>query len=109
LNVTITDHGPGIPDDALELVFAPFRRLEPSRNRNTGGMGLGLTAARACFRAHGGDVILSNARDGGLRAIVTLPLLSVDENESMRRGVPMFDDDPSDPIMLPSHAAGDRP
>ncbi len=68
VQVTIIDHGPGIPTDALEAVFAPFQRLEPSRNRQTGGMGLGLTAARAGFRAHGGDVALSNEPTGGLRA-----------------------------------------
>jgi signal transduction histidine kinase len=55
-------------------VFAPFQRLEPSRNRNTGGMGLGLTSARAVFRAHGGDVTLSVAKAGGLLATVVLPL-----------------------------------
>jgi signal transduction histidine kinase len=74
VRVTIADHGPGIPTDSLETVFAPFQRLEPSRNRNTGGMGLGLTAARAVFRAHGGDVTLSIAQGGGLLATVVLPL-----------------------------------
>jgi signal transduction histidine kinase len=79
VRITITDRGPGIPTDRLDQVFAPFQRLEPSRNRNTGGMGLGLTSARAVLRAHGGDVTLSNvaapnAKDGGLRATVVLPL-----------------------------------
>jgi two-component system osmolarity sensor histidine kinase EnvZ len=74
VKVIIRDQGPGIPDEALEKVFAPFKRMEPSRNRHTGGMGLGLTAARAGFQAHGGDVTLSNARDGGLQAVVVLPL-----------------------------------
>jgi signal transduction histidine kinase len=74
VRVTITDQGPGIQADALERVFAPFQRLEPSRNRNTGGMGLGLTAARAGFGAHGGSVSLANATGGGLRATVVLPL-----------------------------------
>ncbi len=72
--VTITDRGPGIPAASLAAVFMPFRRLEPSRNRHTGGMGLGLTSARAGFRAHGGDVTLSNVIGGGLRATVVLPL-----------------------------------
>jgi signal transduction histidine kinase len=74
VRITIADHGPGIPADSLETVFAPFQRLEPSRNRNTGGMGLGLTSARAVFRAHGGDVTLSAAKAGGLLATVVLPL-----------------------------------
>jgi len=73
VTVTITDQGPGIPETALGDVFTPFQRLERSRNRNTGGMGLGLASARAGFRAHGGDVTLSNAESGGLRATVILP------------------------------------
>jgi signal transduction histidine kinase len=74
VTVTVTDKGPGLPAEALETVFAPFHRQEPSRNRNTGGMGLGLTSARACFRAHGGDITLGNSEGGGLRAVVVLPL-----------------------------------
>ncbi len=72
--VTVCDEGPGIPVNALEEVFTPFQRVDPSRNRHTGGIGLGLTAARAGFRAHGGDVILANGVDRGLRASVTLPM-----------------------------------
>jgi signal transduction histidine kinase len=72
--ITISDDGPGIPEDALEEVFAPFQRLDPSRNRQTGGIGLGLTAARAAFRAHGGDVTLTNKAGGGLQAIIRLPM-----------------------------------
>lgn len=71
--VTVSDEGPGIPDHALEDVFTPFQRVDPSRNRHTGGMGLGLTAARTGLRAHGGDVVLSNQPGGGLAATVTLP------------------------------------
>ena len=71
--VTVSDDGPGIPDHALQAVFMPFQRVDPSRNRHTGGMGLGLTAARAGLRAHGGDVVLSNRPGGGLAATVTLP------------------------------------
>ena len=66
--VVVSDQGPGIPDRALEEVFTPFQRVETSRNRLTGGIGLGLTAARAGFRAHGGDVVLANAPIQGLRA-----------------------------------------
>jgi signal transduction histidine kinase len=70
----IDDDGPGIPPAELERVFLPFHRLEASRNRATGGMGLGLSIARDILRAHGGDVVLTNRREGGLRATVTLPL-----------------------------------
>jgi len=71
--VTIDDDGPGLPEEELERVFRPFYRVEQSRSRDTGGVGLGLSVARTVFRAHGGDVVLSNRPEGGLRATVTLP------------------------------------
>ncbi|MFN4091337.1 MAG: ATP-binding protein [Brevundimonas sp.] len=72
--VLVEDEGPGLPDDELEAVFEPFRRGERSRNRETGGAGLGLTVARQAARAHGGDVVLANREGGGLAARLTLPL-----------------------------------
>ncbi|MDA4808350.1 ATP-binding protein, partial [Enterobacter hormaechei] len=51
----IKDHGPGIPQAKLDEVFQPFRRVEGSRNRQTGGFGLGLTIARNIARRSGGD------------------------------------------------------
>ncbi|WP_245838445.1 ATP-binding protein [Niveispirillum lacus] len=72
--IQVLDDGPGIPDALLERVFEPFFRLEPSRNRHTGGAGLGLASARAVARAHGGDLTLYNRPEGGLRAQATLPL-----------------------------------
>lgn len=72
--VTIEDDGPGLTDDELEAVFEPFRRGEQSRNRETGGAGLGLTVARQAARAAGGDVTLSNRPGGGLIARLTAPL-----------------------------------
>jgi len=71
--VTIDDDGPGIPEDELERVFAPFYRVEGSRNRETGGTGLGLAVVRSALRALGGDVQLANRPEGGLRVKVTLP------------------------------------
>jgi signal transduction histidine kinase len=73
VRLVISDSGPGIPEDRLEAVFQPFRRLEASRNRETGGTGLGLPIARNILRGHGGDVVLANRPGGGLDAIVTLP------------------------------------
>ncbi|HEY1722816.1 MAG TPA: ATP-binding protein [Magnetospirillaceae bacterium] len=72
--ILVEDNGPGIPPSELERVFAPFYRLERSRNRETGGTGLGLAVARSAIRSHGGDIVLSNRPDGGLRASVTLPV-----------------------------------
>jgi signal transduction histidine kinase len=71
--VRIDDDGPGIPEDQIESVFQPFRRLDASRSRETGGTGLGLTVARTIVRAHGGDVRLTNRPEGGLRVEVSLP------------------------------------
>jgi signal transduction histidine kinase len=73
ITIMVRDQGPGIPTEALERVFSPFYRLESSRNRTTGGVGLGLTAALAIVQGHGGDIVLSNLRAGGLGALVTLP------------------------------------
>jgi signal transduction histidine kinase len=69
----LDDDGPGIPEAEQEAVFQPFRRVEASRNRETGGTGLGLTIARSILRAHGGDVTLSNREGGGLRVVARLP------------------------------------
>ncbi|TGD65236.1 HAMP domain-containing protein [Tabrizicola sp. WMC-M-20] len=71
--ITIADKGPGLPEDQLEAVFEPFVRLEQSRSRDTGGVGLGLAIARTIIQAHGGSVKLRNQRKGGLEAVVTLP------------------------------------
>jgi signal transduction histidine kinase len=72
--IDIEDDGPGVPAPELNRVFDPFYRREPSRNRQTGGIGLGLSVARSIARAHGGDVALQNRPQGGLRAKVTLPV-----------------------------------
>lgn len=71
--IEIDDDGPGIPVSEHERVFAPFYRIEPSRNRATGGTGLGLAVARSIARAHGGDIQLLNRPEGGLRVTVLLP------------------------------------
>ena len=71
---SVSDTGPGIPDAELERVFQPFYRLETSRSRETGGVGLGLAVVRSVVALHGGSVRLENRPEGGLRAIVTLPV-----------------------------------
>lgn len=72
--ITIADKGPGLPTDQLQAVFEPFVRLEGSRNRDTGGVGLGLAIARTIIQAHGGAVQLQNLPAGGLEAEVRLPI-----------------------------------
>ena len=74
VQIDIEDNGPGIEQEYVESVFEPFRRLETSRNRETGGSGLGLSIARNIIRAHGGDILLQNIPAGGLKASVTLPV-----------------------------------
>jgi len=76
VTVRVEDAGPGIPAGDLERVFQPFQRLENSRNRGTGGVGLGLAIARQAIEREGGSVRLSNRRTGGLRAEVFLPCLA---------------------------------
>ena len=71
--VTVEDNGAGIPDSEIERVFEPFYRIEASRNRETGGTGLGLAVVRSIVRGHGGEVTLTNRDAGGLRVTVTLP------------------------------------
>jgi signal transduction histidine kinase len=72
--VEIDDDGPGIPPADAEKVFEPFYRREPSRSRQTGGIGLGLAVVRSIARGHGGDVVLVNRNGGGLTARVLLPV-----------------------------------
>lgn len=74
VRLTVEDDGPGISPAELARVFEPFQRLETSRNRETGGVGLGLPITRNILRAHGGDVQLANRPTGGLCATVTLPV-----------------------------------
>jgi len=70
----IEDDGPGVAPEQRELVFERFRRLEESRSRASGGAGLGLSLARGLVEAHGGDVWIEDARIGGARLVVRLPV-----------------------------------
>jgi len=72
--IVVEDGGPGLPQEDLERMFEPFVRGEGSRSRETGGIGLGLAIARTIMRGHGGDITLENRAEGGLRAVLTLPL-----------------------------------
>ena len=69
----IEDDGPGIPQGEVAKAFEPFTRLEVSRNRNTGGTGLGLTIAHRVIAGEQGTITLSNRPEGGLQARVSLP------------------------------------
>ena len=73
LAITVDDEGPGIPESEIDAVFNPFYRVEASRSRDTGGVGLGLSVARSIVEAHGGSIGLSNRPTGGLRVTIALP------------------------------------
>jgi signal transduction histidine kinase len=73
IEITVDDEGPGIPEAELSRVFEPFYRLEESRNRETGGVGLGLAIAQSIVHAHGGELRLANRADAGVRASIKLP------------------------------------
>lgn len=73
VRITVRDHGPGLPAQELAHVMEPFYRVEPSRNRASGGMGLGLSIARDIALRHSGTLVLRNATGGGLEAVLELP------------------------------------
>ena len=74
IEIFVDDDGPGIPPEKREEVFRPFRRLEESRNPETGGSGLGLAIAQDVVRSHGGELSLTTAPQGGLRAVLRVPV-----------------------------------
>jgi signal transduction histidine kinase len=71
--ITIEDDGPGVPEEHLEQIFAPFFRVDASRSKGAGGIGLGLTIAQAIVEGHGGDIHVENGSDRGLVVRVSLP------------------------------------
>jgi signal transduction histidine kinase len=73
VDIIIDDEGPGLSEEDLKRVFQPFYRVEGSRSRDTGGVGLGLAIARTLTERHGGTLTLENRPSGGLRARVSLP------------------------------------
>jgi len=75
LRIDIDDYGPGIEEGMLEKVFEPFFRMEKSRNRLTGGHGLGLSIAQSMARLHNASISLRNRPEGGLRARLDLPII----------------------------------
>jgi signal transduction histidine kinase len=72
--ITVRDHGPGVPEEALADLFRPFYRVADARERQTGGVGLGLAITERAVRLHGGTVSAANAPDGGLMVEINLPV-----------------------------------
>ena len=76
VNIIIEDDGSGIPEDKLDEVFNPFYRIDESRNKETGGAGLGLSVAMDIITYYGGNIVLKNRKDkSGLIATITLPMI----------------------------------
>lgn len=76
VSLRIRDHGPGVPELALQSIFHPFYRLDSSRRRSTGGFGVGLAIAERSVQLHSGTIVARNAADGGLVIEITLPVAS---------------------------------
>jgi signal transduction histidine kinase len=74
IHIAVRDPGPGIPPEQIDAVLQPFVRAEPSRNRETGGTGLGLSIANQLAAVLGGQLRLTNLKEGGFEARLTLPL-----------------------------------
>jgi len=72
--IDIDDDGPGISPNKIEDAFKPFNRLDPARNQNRDGVGLGLSIARDIVQSHGGSLTLSESQMGGLKARISLPI-----------------------------------
>ncbi|HEY4364162.1 MAG TPA: HAMP domain-containing sensor histidine kinase [Bryobacteraceae bacterium] len=70
--ISVADEGPGLPEEALERVFTPFFRVDPSRSRDSGGTGLGLSIVKTCVEASGGSVLCRNRKPQGLEVILRL-------------------------------------
>jgi two-component system sensor histidine kinase CpxA len=71
-SIAVRDHGPGVPPGELDAIFRPFHRVDTSRDRSLGGVGLGLAIAKSAIEAHGGAVTARNVDGGGLEVVMTL-------------------------------------
>ncbi|KTC78305.1 two-component system sensor histidine kinase CpxA [Legionella brunensis] len=75
INIDIADNGPGVPEEQLEKIFNPFYRVDSSREKKTGGYGLGLSIAQQAIKLHQGQISAMNRKEGGLLVRISLPLL----------------------------------
>jgi two-component system osmolarity sensor histidine kinase EnvZ len=73
LEIMVDDDGPGVPQDLRDEVFRPFYRVEKSRNKKTGGVGLGLSIAQDITHSHGGEIFMEDSNRGGIRVVMRLP------------------------------------
>lgn len=78
--LSVEDNGPGVPDSALSQIFRPFFRVDASRQRASGGAGMGLSISESAVRAHHGRLWAENRKEGGLMVVMELPLERVRDN-----------------------------
>ena len=76
ITLNVSDQGPGVPECEFDAIFEPFYRLEPARDRTTGGVGLGLAIVKSCIEACGGSVACRNRKPAGLEVEMRLPAAS---------------------------------
>jgi two-component system sensor histidine kinase CpxA len=74
ITITVSDNGPGVPEEQLERLFEPFYRVDPSRDHKTSGYGIGLAIASSVIKRHGGKIVAHNRPEGGLAVTFTLPV-----------------------------------
>jgi two-component system, OmpR family, sensor kinase len=77
LTVSVRDQGPGVPDSEVERIFEPFYRVAESRDRDTGGEGIGLAITSRVMKAHGGSAKADNRAGGGFEVRLSLPLAAL--------------------------------
>ena len=76
--IRVSDRGPGVPDAELSNIFRPFYRVADARDRESGGVGLGLAIAERVARVHGGSIHAENRAGGGLEVVMTVQAKSDD-------------------------------
>src|SRR3984893_7434395 len=86
IEVIVRDHGPGVPEKDLELIFEPFYRVDAARNRAVGGDGLGLAIAARAVAIHGGTIQARNLGSGGLAVQLSLPALEATPAPRLEHG-----------------------
>jgi len=79
--IVVRDHGPGVLNEVLTEIFRPFYRVDEARDREAGGVGLGLSIAERAVRLHGGKVEAANAAGGGLIVTISFPKQTADSRQ----------------------------
>lgn len=92
--LTVTDSGPGVPEESIDKLFRPFYRIDDARGRHTGGVGLGLAITEGSVRLHGGTVKARNRPEGGLIVEIELPLMSVPVATVEQPALPLVEERP---------------